>query len=345
MSESNASTRPIFIHGMWRTASTHIWNKFRGQQQYRAYYEPLHEGLFRLTRAELESVRPQEAGKVLRHPETREFIFAEYPFKSEGGIEGFEKHLSYERYCLQEGDYDEPLRGYVGGLISFSWRFAQCPVLQFNRALLRSGWLKSNFLPRTILLLRHPQDLWKSFLSIEGLYFPTMICLILGQNRYHPVLRAVAERLGVPFFLGDTVDEEFRFYQSFALERKENLYPAFYEFYILSCAYNLRVADSVLDMTALTCDKTVREAATQSLRGLGIDLSFDDCKVPSWPSEAGPNFITEEEASSLQKLRQEIPGIPAAQFALHRPQLGGYFRKVLAEFATASADSEPVPSP
>ena len=217
---------PIFIHGMWRAATTYIWHKFRTQDKYRAFLEPLHECLLEPESA-LRDMLPTSITGRLRHPTIDRYYFDEYAFQPSGGVPHFQKSFSYQRYCLDPSEPDPPLRRYVQSLIDLADLNGQQPVLQFNRALLRAGWLAKNFACRTVLLLRRPSDLWNSFISYENLYFPTVICMIVGQNRSAPALDAIACRHQVPCYVADGFADEFSFYHELAISRLESLYPLF----------------------------------------------------------------------------------------------------------------------
>jgi len=106
---------------MWRTSSTYVWKKFREQPQYRAYYEPLHE-LLAKPREQVLSIGHERRSADLRHPPINRSYFAEFPFAAGAGVPFFEKALSYERYCLQENDKDEPLHRYIANLLAFAGR-------------------------------------------------------------------------------------------------------------------------------------------------------------------------------------------------------------------------------
>ncbi|MGA7415096.1 MAG: hypothetical protein WBW33_31790, partial [Bryobacteraceae bacterium] len=156
---------PIFVHGMWRTGSTYIWNKFREQPGYRAYLEPFHESLLRDKEEDLRRQLPPETAQTSRHPVLSDYYFSEYEIEPVGGIRHFEKRFSYQSYCLGPRSSDPPQLRYIRNLIEAAWRGQQRPVFKFTRGLMRAGWLQANFPSYTILLLRRPLDIWKSFVS------------------------------------------------------------------------------------------------------------------------------------------------------------------------------------
>ncbi|MGO9271381.1 MAG: methyltransferase domain-containing protein [Terriglobia bacterium] len=327
--------RPIFIHALWRTGSTYIWKKFRDQSCYRAYFEPFNELLLQ-SRQEIEAAQPRTITTRNRHPDIASFYYAEYPFKPEGGVEYFEKYFPCEKYCLDETSSDEPLRKYVCHLISLARDNGQIPVLQFNRSLLRVGWLDHNFSPLNILLLRRPMDVWQSYLSFSGLYFPTVVSMILGQNRDRPPLKDVAEFRTVPSYVGATFENDFEYYFNFTQRNLGTLYPLFYSFYLLTCVYAAPYADCIIDMNGVSANPQTREATVQRLRELGVEISLSDCDLPRHTAlDRSDQEWLAYESVARKLLRRSLPTsllLSPGKLDEHEPLLGDYFRGVLAEF-------------
>ena len=331
---ANLNRRPIFIQAMWRTGSTYVWKKFRDQPRYRAYYEPLHECLVQ-SREQVEASSGADKQIALRHPGIEKFYFAEYPFTKDGGVEYFRKPLSYERYCLQENEKDEDLRRYISNLIDHAARNGQTPALQFNRGLLRAGWLAKNFSPIQLLVLRNPLDVWKSFLRFPGHPFETYVCTVLGQNRENAPLNRLPRWLDIPCEIHGTFAEESLVYAAFAAANKELLYPLFFDFYLLSIIHCAQFADCILDLDGMSQDASLRARATTRLRELGIEMNLDDCTLPRYAPEASDKeWVAYEQLSSgfLERRLRPTVSISASKFELHRPLLSGYFRTLLSRF-------------
>lgn len=335
--------RPIFIHAMWRTGSTYVWKKFRDDPRYRAYYEPLHERLSQ-PREAVEAVCGAATMAALRHPPTDDFYFAEYPFTPDGGVEYFQKPLSYERYCLEATEADEDLRRYIGNLCEYAALHGQRAVFQFNRSLFRAAWLAHNFLSVHVLVLRNPLAVWKSFRSFEARYFETGICRILGQNLSKPPIKYLVPWLEFPHEVRDTVEEEADCYGRFAEKYEDLLYPSFFDFYLLSIAHCAQHADCILDLDEITRNPAVRQAATNRLRELGIEITLADCDLPSYvPKEGDEEWLAYEDFSRnflASTLPPEI-SISKEKFEANGPLLGGYFKKILAKFVERSSSCRP----
>ena len=327
--------RPIFIHAMWRTSSTYLWKKFREQPQYRAYYEPLHE-LLAKPREQVLSIGHQQRSSELRHPPIDKSYFAEFPFPAGSGVRFFEKPLSYERYCLDEDDKDKPLHRYVANLLAYSERKKQRPVLQFNRSLLRCGWLARNFSPVNILVLRDPASVWKSMLSFTDGAFAGVFCILLGQNKLKAPLKYLPDWLDLPCRVGRTIDEDYAAYTSIAAEMTRRMYPSFFDFYLAATLHCARYADCILDIDELSSNLAARSAAEKRLRHFGIEMDLSDCAAPwsALTSNQEREWLAYEEFARPY-LRNRLPShllLPPKPFEANQPLLGKYFRELLGEF-------------
>ena len=297
--------------------------------------EPLHEYLFDMPEQELRDFLPTSITSMMRHPEIDSFYFAEYPFRPEGGVPHFEQHFPYRRYCLDPDASDPLLERYIESLLQLAWQNNQRPVLQFNRALLRAGWLANRFNSRTVLLLRRPFDTWKSFVSFENLYFPTVMSMIVGQNTEDPAVRSIARRHEVPCYIGERFAEEYEFYRAFAKARLDHLYPVFYELCMVSNLHAAKWADVVIDMNEVSANPAARAFTTRELGRIGIDMPLDDCAIPvhaaSTPEEK--RWLSLERVSRMA-LRSELAsplGVPVSRVSAVWSGLGRCWRSILDE--------------
>lgn len=321
---------------MWRTGSTYIWKQFRDRRQYRAYYEPLHESLLSLS-TQQQSISPEEAVSITKlagHPVLRSPYFAEYPLLSEGGVPFFDKCLSYERYCLEEESTDPVLHAYISHLIAYAGHYNQTPIFQFNRSLLRSHWLRKNFLSRSILLLRRPIDVWRSMI-LQGSYYYTMLCLILAQNRGSQILAPIAEEYKLPFFRSESFFEERRYYLNYASRNWMDLYSLFYLFYITAVIYNLGVADCVIDMELIATQEDARRSIIQRLNAIGVEIPLSDLNMRFYhdTSRTEQKYINNEPALRIF-IAKKLPFLRVAGETAggHDAFLSEYFRAVCADF-------------
>jgi hypothetical protein len=298
MAEIVERARPVFIHAMWRTGSTYIWNKFRKMAGYRAYCEPLHEELARLRREDFEREEIRKANQHLHHPLLTRHYFDELPTDEDGWVPLYRKEFAHDLYCLDPEEEHPELAAYVRNLLDFAYRQGEIPVLQFNRSLFRSAWLSVRFSPVNILLLRDPYDTWKSFSLNE--YFYGGVCRIIGQHRNHWYLRAIAERWKVPYVEG-TYEEREAAYRAIYRERGDALYPMFYALICVSILQNLPHTDVVLDINALSVSDAVRSTVQDRLHSHQINISFDDCAIPQYPSDAADLAFRKEQEEQIRR--------------------------------------------
>ncbi len=307
--------RPVFVHGCWRTGSTYVWSKFRANPAYRCYYEPLHEALLKGRSEDFKQAFSAPGFyQSVGHPQQPKHYFSEYPLQPEGGVAHFEKRLSYERYCLDENDQDTGLEAYVSYLIDHAREHEQRPILQFNRGLLRSRWLRKRFNSLDVLVLRRPGNVWRS-IKVQALdYYAVKIACIVGQNREHRYFSSVADRFEVPSFKSENAAEECQFYCQWAAAREDVLYSLFYYFYSLTFLYNLSVADAVLDLDAISESVTVRLAVQSQLRSLRIPLDMSDCRPQKHVAASEGHAVQQQQMIALLKtvVMPELALAPAA---------------------------------
>jgi hypothetical protein len=339
--------RPIFIHGMFRTGGTYLWSKFRRLSRYRAYYEPLNEVLAS-PEEEVRASARQYGGEVMRHPEA-DFYFAEFPFKPGGGVEHFDESLSFERYALAEDAIHPTLRRYFAHLLAYSLAHQQVPVFKLDRALLRTGWLNANFSPINLLVLRNPLDVWESFKSFgEDFYFKPILCLTLARNRDHSLIGDLANRLGLPMWQASKLEKVLEHYLSWTREAGGALYPFFFEFYVLTTLHSARYAHCILDMTGISSDAVLKAAASNRLSQLGVQISLEDCHMPSRPQpEAVLIQVASIEQACLDRLRGRLPVdflVPEDRLSVHVESVSDYFRRILGMFQAPAAGEVAVQS-
>jgi hypothetical protein len=208
--------------------------------------------------------------------------------------------------------------------------------LQFNRSLFRVGWLHRNFPSTNILLLRRPIDVWKSMLSFRNDCFVSVFCIVLGQNRSKEPLKHLPDWVPIPFHAGRTIEDDYAFYGPIAIQNRARLYPDFYDSYVTSIVYAAPFCDCIIDINEVTMNPAARELTEQRLRELGLNISLDDCSVPS---TAAPNSEDREwppyEEFARKFLAHSLPrhiSIPDSIFRRHQPLLGEYFRNLMLEF-------------
>jgi hypothetical protein len=312
----------------------YIWNKFRQIKRFRAYSEPLHEALAG-SRTELSQAWSLEINRRLRHPDTDEFYFAEYPFRAEGGVHHFQVDFAYQRYILEEIEAYPSLEHYNNTLLCLARTHQQRPVLQFNRGLLRTGWLAKHFPSVTILILRDPRQIWRSFISFEDLYFPAVLCLIIGQNQTHPLIAPIARQFDVPVCHSESFQEDFEFFEAFAVSRLRDLYPLFYRFYILCSLHSIRYAQCVIDVDKLSSDEEAQAVLSSGLNSYQININLSDCRAPARPDQTSSAAWRDQEEACEEALKQDCPSsikVPQLCLETHRASLTQHWEELFIKF-------------
>lgn len=284
----------------------------------------------------VESTNVVSIAKRAGHPVLDSPYFAEYPLRVDGGVPLFDKRLSYESYCLDEGSPDSVLYAYISSLVSYATNRDEIPVFKFNRSLFRSQWLKKHFLSRNILVLRRPIDVWRSMV-MQGSYYYASLCLILGQNQTHPFLAPIAKEYRIPFFRSDDILEERRYYLSYAARNWMDLYSMFYLFYISSIIHNLVLSDCIIDMDRVNRSSDGQRSALERLRRIGFEIALSDFHMRCYEelSRTEQKYV-ENEPTLRSFIAHRMPSslrIDSETWSVHQESLGQYFREVCAEFA------------
>ncbi|MAP94279.1 MAG: hypothetical protein CMK07_04950 [Ponticaulis sp.] len=192
--------KPVFLHGLWRCGSTFIWSRFRSAHQTYCYFEPLLEGLSRLTPERIERQGAAVASRN-RHPELERPYHAEFePLIDKRGIPAYRRDFATRHFLLSADELHPALKAYLDQLIHFSNQMMCTPVLGFNRTVLRQNWLSLNFSATNIFIDRDPRDIWASYnecASRDDYTFLTRWLLIVDTNREREPFTWLADRLGL----------------------------------------------------------------------------------------------------------------------------------------------------
>jgi hypothetical protein len=148
--------QPVFITARFRSGSTLLWNFFHQIPEAAvAYYEPLHEKLLRMIKAQ---IKPQP-----RHFHVDRY-FDDYPPIEEMAAH-YRESLGDLRLYLEADDEHPALKGWIDYLLSAAPP-EKAVVFQFNRVDFRLQWLRANFPSVPIIhLYRSPRDQWLSMIG------------------------------------------------------------------------------------------------------------------------------------------------------------------------------------
>lgn len=288
--------KTVFIHSGWRCSSTYVWHRFRALAGVRAYYEPWHEQLARVTAATIDAETPDNSG--LRHPGGTEPYLKEFEVVLDpaGGVQGFEAGFALDRFWIEPEASDLSQQAYVEGLIAAARDRDETPVLACCRTLGRAGWLKRRFGGFHVMLVRDPVQQWLSFYSLRKRPRPTYFELC-----HYVLLSEMAGRSDVARVLlghdftpptddAGTLDQRLA-----AVRRKLKRAPAgvsfqaFLAVWLASYLKALPEADLVVDVDRLARDQAYARAIEATIEaGCGLRPDFADCRAPAPHGVAPP---------------------------------------------------------
>lgn len=305
--------KPIFIHSLFRTGSTYIWNKFRQDERYHCYYEPCHQNLIRMTLDNIESLLTSDF-EIVNHPRLTRSYWEEYRpalQKNIIGLPNFKKEFSFDEFCTIEDN--QPFKQYIDYLIKVAGE--KQPLFQFNRSALRIQWFKKYY-PQSvnIYLIRHPRDQWQSYhnlykrTSFDVFYIQDLLLSSINANK--EPFRPLARNIPLVEFHDDLFQREEQFYR-IILESYDDhdRYLIFYYLWFRSMLENVLVADLVINMNRLTNSLEYRAEILKILRRLGADIAeFDDSDLKRYNSYSIPERVMTDIENKVQEITlQSLP--------------------------------------
>jgi hypothetical protein len=272
--------RPVFLHGLWRSGSTYVWSRFREQPNALCFYEPLHEGLGRLTRKRIWR-QTAAIGSALRHPKLSQPYFAEYePLLAKRGVRGFSPAFSRDRFALQAKDLHADLSDYVYSLVEAGRKSGRTPVLGFNRTNYRLPWLNRRFNAFNLYVERDPVAVWASYVdhAANGNFsFLKNWLWIIERNQTHPLFAPIARHAPVRRRLSERLTKA-KVHYAKAIKRMpaRQSYLIVYYLWLTSLIQALGHCDVILDVSAAPDNPKLARLCAEHLRaatGLRVDLS------------------------------------------------------------------------
>jgi hypothetical protein len=314
----------VFLHTGWRSGGTWIWARLRAQPGVRAFYEPLHDVLATLDRAQIARETPDAWNS--RHGGQAPY-FAEYAplLRQPRGVRAYDPRFAHEPYFLDPDAQDRPLHHYLDSLLHAA--AGQVPVFKFCRSLGRVAWMQRRF-PDALhaVLLRDPVAQWASVtaqLAAGNRFFAAAPLLVLARNREALAVREAVERFGLrlpalPASRRD-LDPELCWRHAARFDEAAR-YRLFLAFWTITAISALSSDAMIIDADRLAADQAHGDAVAQALRahtGTGVSL---DTSVP--PSRAQiPAGGQAAHAAALALLHARKPALPPPSFALIEAKL------------------------
>lgn len=270
------SAEVIFIHSLFRSGSTYIYNALKRVGQYHVYHEPFHEIIGSLPSAWVDlASRTDQFKNTLRHQFLSGGYFDEYAHLLTSLGEKFNAEVSYSLFFLEATSPSEVLKSYIDFLVAGAKKKV---VLQCTRTIGRVGWLKNNFNSAHIFLLRNPWDQWFSY-KVDK-YISATTRVIYVQPGLPGVLKAIAKIAGENLPpQGSDINKYFEFCDAYPITPQVD-YSLFFGLWVYAYFMAWADCDLTIDMDAITASQSTRQDAKDSLSEFGLSgVVLDDCKL------------------------------------------------------------------
>jgi len=309
--------KPVFIHSLFRTGSTYLWNKFRQHGGYWCYYEPLNQVLAKIdTQNLLTWAYDTNTSGRLRHPAIDKYHLWEYKdllIPGQTGVPYFKKSFSFDDFCNNDENPDQ--KKYIDFLLRGAGD--KTPLLQFNRTALRIRWFKTHY-PDVIhiYLARNPRHQFHSYLSMlrsEKLdIFLTMDLLTASINRNSQYFKPLAERIPLcEYHFGSFEDERLVYSHLLPLYSDKEKYYIFYFTWFSALLENALHNDFILNIDLLSADPGYRRKVMERFEALDIrGIDFEDAAIGKYDSDPIP-------AVDIEEVEAEVRALVTGRFFQH----------------------------
>lgn len=305
------ANRPIFLHALFRTGSTYLWQKLRRSARVVTYYEPLHEELAYFSRDDLEVHKSRHSPGRFHGTNSDDWFFHEY----EGlipdigkGVVGYDRQFAYDQFADNADNVE--LSAYIDRLLTHA--APRLPILQFNRTAMRQEWFKRNYPDiKHIYLLRDHVSQWASytrFYTPGRRGFSRNDAIIAGKNRAQPLFRPL-ERL-VPLIEYENPYDFFNYYDLvFDQYDWEERYTIFYYIWLVSLIEGCRHSDLIIDMNRLSSDPVYKLRIAFEFLCSDIPVDLEDASITD--REPNPDLIA---PSAMRIVETRVQALIAASF-------------------------------
>ena len=286
-SRVDAAGPPLFVSARFRSGSTLLWNMFRHTPGVTAYYEPLNERQWFLS-------RPGNDRTDRTHVNVDQY-WHEYRDMPQLG-QWFTEDWTYKDLYMDERSCDRRMARYLGELIRCA---PGRPVLQCNRLDFRLAWVRRQF-PRAgiLVLYRNPREQW---LSVQR-----------SSSGAPPSHRLVPDEPEDYFYTLAWARDLRRVFPFLDPAEQDHAYAVHYLLWRLSYLFGCRYADRMLAYEDLIADpdgqlRAVLEHFDINAGALPAD-GYGDLLQPArperWPDYADAAWFADIESCCEDELRQ-----------------------------------------
>lgn len=299
--------RSVFIHSMFRVASSYFWGKLRSQPATRAYYEPLHETLAGLKRDCLSAENQRTSSFHSRLPGYGYWDAYAGVIEDNGGVARYEDIFAYDQYVVDE-QAGTRLYHYILNLM----RDAQPnrSIFQINRSSLRQQWFSQQF-PDAYhyYLVREPRSQFESYYSSyknTGAGFIRTDFAIVDLHASNQRFRGLERLVALPRLRrsdhGERAAQWLKAYDD-VVDRYsvKDMYRVFFWHWCASLAEALAAGVRLVNVTRVSKDIVYRREIEGAFLDAAVYLDLDDCDLPGEKGEGlGPQEASDVEDEVLE---------------------------------------------
>lgn len=266
---------PVFIHSLFRSGSTYIFNTFRNaKSDFWCYQEPLHEFILS-SRETLQNliIESDALLAALRHPKMSAPHFQEVYEVAESCLSHLSADMCYAGYFGE----DSVTSGapYFSSLIEAA---KGRPVIEECRTALRIGTLKKALGGTHIYLWRNPWDQWWSYKTFP--YFTHANQVILDSCTGPQAIGILKDAISFTSSNKTSIAEQFEFFYQRPLPASES-YLMFYVLWCMALREGHSAGDILLNIDRLSESSEYRQEISNQLQQHNITgLDFSDCRSP-----------------------------------------------------------------
>ena len=277
MTDTSRQEKPIFIHSLFRSGSTYLFNVFRRSDAgYWCYQEPFNDHLLNLDDHPEKLLEPGSGlSRELRHPRLDRPYFWEYHEIRSSLAGRFRPEFIYRDFFVPPGEpLDDAQRVYLQALLD---QAKGRPVLQFCRSFGRCRAMQKAFDSLDIHLWREPAAQWWS-IKINA-YFEAAILKIYDSPVLPDVLGEVRQQAGLSGRHEETPEGPAA--PATTIHDGEAGYRAFFALWLFSFLECGDVAEVEICIDRLSGDGSYRDEVLSRLNELGVGgVDFSDCSIP-----------------------------------------------------------------
>jgi len=286
---------PIFIHSLFRSGSTYVFNKFRKSTLFVCFQEPLHENIL-LNKLTPNKILKSNDFNYLRHPKLDKPYFSELlPI-----LKKVVKSISNDAIYFNFFDKNPQLNGikYWEAIILNS--SPKRALIQECRSFGKINTIKESLGGTHIFLWRYPIDQWWSY-KVDP-YFDITSLLILCSNDAPKSFGFLANKFNIKKTKNTKVSKVFEFYKDTYLTGDAS-YSIFYLLWCTSLLNGIKHCEIILSIDLLSLSLKYRKDFQNKLTKYSISkINFSDCRIPQ-------NTFSANEINHYKKLNDYIHSI------------------------------------